>query len=179
MDDADQQPVLRRNVVLTGFMGTGKTTVGRLLAERLAYEFVDTDRMIETEHGPIPQIFAEHGEGTFRRFEREVAERLAGATGLVIATGGRMMVDPVNAEQLSATGTVVCLTASVDTILERVAADGSHATRPMLAGGDVRERVSALLAERAPAYARFRQVPTDGRVPDAIVDEVVGLLGSG
>lgn len=176
MDDAEPQFPPRRNVVLTGFMGTGKTTVGRLLAARLGYRFVDTDAVIEAEHGPIPQIFAEHGEGAFRRLEREVAARLATESGLVVSTGGRMLVDPVNAERLSSTGSIVCLTATVDTILERVNADGSQVTRPMLAGDDVRARVTDLLAERRPAYARFAQIATDDRDPRSIVDDVVRLV---
>lgn len=165
--------VSRRNIVLTGFMGTGKTTVGRALAQRLGFEFVDTDELIEAEHGPIPQIFAEFGEGHFRQLERDVALTLAGREGLVISTGGRMMVDPVNAETLRATGDVVALTATVDTIVERVGGDAAAATRPMLAGHDVRERITQLLAERAPAYARFVQVATDGRSPGEVADAVL------
>ena len=87
------------NVILTGFMGTGKTTVGRLLAERFDYEFVDTDRVIEQRHGPIPEIFRDHGEGEFRRLERDVADELSERDRLVISTGGRLMVDAVNAAQ--------------------------------------------------------------------------------
>lgn len=166
----------RRNVVLTGFMGTGKTTVGRLLAVRLGYEFVDTDAVIATRHGAIPTIFAELGEGAFRQFEREVAEELAAGSGLVVSTGGRMMIDAVNAEHLSATGDVFALTASLDTILARVDADGAAATRPMLAGDDVRARLGALLAERADGYARYRQVPTDDRTPDEVADEIASAL---
>ena len=80
-----------RNVVLTGFMGTGKSTVGRLLAERLGYEFVDTDQLIVERYGPIPEIFATDGEAAFRAYEREVAGELAERQGLVIATGGRAL----------------------------------------------------------------------------------------
>ena len=88
------------NVVLTGFMGTGKTTVGRLLADLLGYEFVDTDEVIEQRYGPIETIFRERGEDAFRTIEREVAGELAGADRRVISTGGRMMLDPVIAETL-------------------------------------------------------------------------------
>ncbi len=165
----------RRNVVLTGFMGTGKTTVGRALASRLGFEFVDTDAVIEAGHGPIPQIFAEHGEGRFRQLEREVAAALAEREGLVVSTGGRMLVDPVNADALGATGDIVCLTATVDTIVERVGA--TAAARPLLAGDDVPGRVRELLAERAPAYARFTQVATDGRSPRQIAAEVLAAVG--
>jgi shikimate kinase len=164
------------NVVLTGFMGTGKSTVGRLLAERLGYEFVDTDTLIEQRHGAIPQIFREHGEGEFRRHERDVADELAERERLVISTGGRLMVDAVNAARLGSTGDVFCLTATVDTILARVTADESPVERPLLAGTDVRSTVTQLLAERAPAYAGFDQVETDTRTPIEIADEIVDRI---
>ena len=164
-----------RNVVLTGFMATGKSTAGRLLADRLGYEFVDTDVVIERRHGPIPQIFAESGEDEFRRLERELAVELAERRGLVVATGGRMLVDRANADALEATGTVVCLTATVDTVLERVRSDGVEG-RPMLAGHDLRARVEELLAERRSSYRRFTQVSTDGRTPQAVCDAVMAVL---
>jgi shikimate kinase len=160
------------NVVLTGFMGTGKTTVGRLLAARLGYEFVDTDAIIEERHGPIPQIFAAHGERTFRTYEREVAAELAARDGLVIATGGRMMLDPVNAEALGTGAHVFCLTAHLDTILARVTAAGVADERPLLAGPDVEERIAHLLEARADAYAEFAQIATDLRSPAAVADEL-------
>lgn len=160
------------NVVLTGFMGTGKTTVGRRLAERLGFEFVDTDQLIEDRHGPIPVLFAMHGEEKFRRLEAAVAAELAGRTGHVIATGGRLMVDPDNAERLGSTGRVVCLVADVDTILARVSGP-EMASRPMLAGDDPRGRIVELLAERAAAYARFAAVDTRDRTPDEVVDAIV------
>ncbi len=166
-----------RNVVLTGFMGTGKTTVGRALAEHLGWEFVDTDQVIEERHGPITAIFAEEGEGAFRQYEREVASELAGRRRLVIATGGRMMIDAVNAQRLADTGEVVCLVASLDTILERVDVDGAGATRPLLRGGDVRTRIAALLAERADAYGVFHQVETDGRSPDELASAIAERIG--
>ena len=166
-----------RNVVLTGFMGTGKSTVGRALAELLGRKFVDTDQVIEDRHGPLPAIFAEEGEDAFRRYEREVASELADRRGLVIATGGRLMIDAVNAERLGATGDVVCLVASLDTILERVDVDGAGATRPLLRGDDVRARVAALLAERAAAYEAFPQVPTDGRSPAELAVAIAEHIG--
>ena len=164
------------NVVLTGFMGTGKSTVGRLLAARTGRTFVDTDHVIEGRHGPIPAIFAEHGEAAFRRMEHEVAAELAVRDGLVIATGGRLLLDPANAEVLQRTGRAFCLTASVDTILRRVAPGGHAPGRPMLAGPDARARVVALLAERADGYGAFEQVATDGRSPDEVVDDLVERL---
>lgn len=155
-------------------MATGKTTVGQVLATRLGYELVDTDAVIEDRHGPIPQIFVEYGEDEFRRLEHQVAVELAGRDGLVVSTGGRMLLDPANADALAATGDVFCLTATVDTIVERLTAVGTD-SRPMLAGHDLRERVTQLLAERASGYARFTQVPTDDRTPDQIADAVLAL----
>jgi shikimate kinase len=167
---------VRGNVVLTGFMGTGKTTTGLLLAERLGYEFVDTDAMIEARHGPIPDIFRDQGEAAFRRIEGEVAAELAEREGLVISTGGRMMVDTDNAAALAANGAVFCLTASVDTILARVTADDAMSGRPLLDTDDARGRIEQLLVERAAAYARFRQVDTNTRAPDAVADEIIEAL---
>lgn len=166
-----------RNVVLTGFMGTGKSTVGRALAARLGWEFVDTDQVIEQRYGPIATIFAEQGEGAFRRLERDVASELAERRRLVIATGGRMLVDAVNAQRLGETGDIVCLVASLDTILERVDADGAGATRPLLQGDDVRGRLTALLAERLEAYGAFHQVETDGRSPDELAVAIAEHIG--
>ncbi len=175
--DRPPDAALTRNIVLTGFMGTGKTTVGRRLATLLGAEFVDTDRTIEERHGPIPEIFREHGEGEFRRLEREVAAEVATQRGLVIATGGRMMVDAVNAEALGSTGDVFCLTASLDTIVRRLTSGRTHDERPMLAtgDGDVRERIAGLLEERADAYGRFVQIDTEGRSPDQVAASIIAL----
>ncbi len=166
----------RPSVVLTGFMGTGKTTIGRVLAERLGYDFVDTDAIIVDRHGPITEIFAEHGEDHFRALERELAAELAERDGLVVSTGGRMLVDPVNADVFERRHVVVALTATPDTIFLRVGGDRAADTRPMLAGGDVRARIAELLAERTAAYARFHQVATDDRWPNQIADEIVALV---
>ena len=89
-----------------------------------------------------------------------------------------MMVDAVNVQRLAATGDVFCLTATIDTILERVATGDGVASRPMLAGDDVRRRVERLLAERTEAYGAFRSIDTDGRSPAAVADEIVALVRS-
>jgi len=162
----------RRNVVLTGFMGTGKTTVGRVLADRLGYEFVDTDAVIEARHGPIPDIFAEHGEQAFRAMEHDVARELGERDGLVVATGGRLMLDPANAEALGRTGDVFCLTADVDEIVRRLVDDDGPTDRPLLAVDDPRARIAELLAERAEGYARFEQIPTADRSPTDIATSI-------
>ena len=161
-------------IVLTGFMGTGKSTIGRLLAQRLGLDFVDTDELIEARHGPIPGIFAAHGEDCFRSLERRLAEELGSRTGLVVATGGRFMLDPANRAAMEPGARVFCLEADVDEILRRVLAHGVD--RPLLEGPDPAARIAELLDERAAGYAAFEQVPTGGRRPAEIVDDIVERL---
>jgi len=170
--------VTDENIILTGFMGTGKSTVGHLLAGRLGRAFVDTDELIVARAGkPIADIFRDEGEGRFREMEAAVAEELAERRGLVIATGGRLMLDPDNAVALGATGPVFCLAAAPEEIMARVAAD--EARRPLLDVPDAERRVLALLQQRAAAYARFRPVPTDGRAPDAVAADIAATLAGG
>ncbi len=163
-------------MVLTGFMGTGKSTVGRLLASALGFEFVDTDSVIEERHGPIAQIFAEIGEAGFRDIERTVAAELGTCSDVVIATGGRLMLDPANVASLGRNASVFCLVASPEEILERVTADAARVERPLLAVDDPHQRILDLLDERRPAYERFTQIHTSGRAPADIAAELAALM---
>lgn len=162
-----------RNIVLTGFMGTGKTTVGKTLAEWVTFDFADMDSIIEQEAGKtIPEIFAAEGEAGFRERERETARRLAQGSKQVIATGGGTVKDPQNMEALRETGIIVCLTASVDTILQRTEAQGQ---RPLLddAGEDRKAAVEKLLAERDSLYKDADYIiETDGKTPDEVAGEI-------
>lgn len=153
-------------------MGTGKSTVGRALADLLGYDFVDTDDLIEIQHGPITDVFAAMGEAAFRSMERAVVNELADTRRCVIATGGRLMLDPDNVRRLCCTARVYCLTAPVDEIVQRVA-DGS-ADRPLLRSPNPAQRVAELLAERSAGYGRFAQVHTGGRAPASIAAEIIG-----
>ena len=158
--------------MLTGFMGTGKTTVGRLLAWRLNYAFVDTDKVVVLRDGrSIPQIFRQSGELVFRRLEAQVAEELAGGEGMVIATGGRLMLDARNAAVLSNNSFVFCLTASPEEIVSRVSPKDS--IRPLLDVPDPLLRVRELLAERAVGYAQFPQIDTNGKRPVTVAEEIM------
>lgn len=161
----------RPNLVLTGFMGTGKSTVGRQLATRLGYEFADTDEVISSVHGPIPAIFEQRGEAVFRQLERETAADLADRRGLVISTGGRLLLDPENAARLSRHGRVFCLTATIRTLTARL--ERSAPDRPLLAGGDLATRLAELLREREAGYARFEQVSTDDRGPSLVIEDIL------
>ena len=141
-----------RNIILTGFMGTGKSEVGKRLAALLGRKFIDTDTQIEKEEGmSIAQLFAERGEPYFRERERQMITRACREGGVVIATGGGAMVSAENAAQLKASGTVICLTAAPEVILNRVQKDE---TRPLLLGEDRLGRIRTLLSTRAAAYAK-------------------------
>jgi shikimate kinase / 3-dehydroquinate synthase len=166
----------KANIVLTGFMGTGKTTVGKLLARHLGYDFVDTDVLIEERAGKrIPEIFEQMGETAFREMEADLARELSGRQGVVISTGGRMMLDPDNAVALTRTGRVFCLVATPEEILERVTKDSDH-ERPLLAVSDPMERIVELMQARQEAYGRFPQLQTSRRSPDVVSKNLIGIL---
>jgi shikimate kinase len=139
-----------RNIVLVGFMGTGKTTVGKPLAQRLDMTFLDMDdEIVRREQMPVSRIFAEKGEPHFRALERALAVELAGRTGLVIGTGGGIVLNPDNIRDFSRTGLVVCLSLEPATIVERLAGDAS---RPLLAGDDKLRKIRDILDKRRPLY---------------------------
>ena len=167
-------------IVITGFMATGKSEVGRRLAAALGRPFVDIDALVEAAAGrPIHTIFATAGEATFRALERAAVERAAGVPEAVVATGGGTLLDPENCGRLAA-GTLICLTAAPEVILKRV---GDPASRPLLAGGNgggVLARIRGLLAERAATYATAAHtVDTTRLTIDQVVERVQALVVSG
>lgn len=163
-----------KHVVLTGFMAVGKTAVGRRLAKRLGYEFVDTDQLIEQQSGmSIAEMFERLGEARFREQERRVIADLAPAKPTVIATGGGTFVDEENRRKLKHLGVVVCLVTSLETILDRV---GRNDARP-LAQGDARRRLSELYELRKPAYGKADVlVETEGLTVDQAVSRVSAMI---
>lgn len=157
-----------RAIVLMGFMGTGKSEVGRRLAQRLGRAFLDTDQLVEERAGKrVAAIFADDGEATFRRLEREAVVDAAGRGGAVIAVGGGAVLDPDNVRCLRDAGMLVYLTARPEVILRRV---GDGTSRPLLRD-DPRGAVTRLLAERGPVYAGAADVTIDTSEQNA--DQVV------
>jgi shikimate kinase / 3-dehydroquinate synthase len=165
---------MRPNVVLIGFMGTGKTAIGEAAAARLGYSFVDTDAVIEAQAGrSISRIFAEDGEPAFRRLEAQVVTAVAAQGGSVIATGGGVPLSQENMRQLRRNGLVVALHAEPEAILARL---GAGVDRPLL-GADPEGNVRRLLKERAAVYGAADIVIETSSLPvEAAVDRVVAFV---
>lgn len=157
-------------------MGAGKSTVGRYLASRLSYHFVDTDHLIEERTGAdIPWIFDVEGEEGFRARETAALDSLQGVSRYIIATGGGVVVRPENHSRLKALGKVVYLTAAVEQLLARTSKDKK---RPLLQVADPRTRIEQLLRERGPLYQQLADLTlqTDGRGSKWVVQQVVHWL---
>lgn len=161
------------NIVLIGFMATGKSAVGRRVAERLGWSFFDTDDMIERQTGhTIADLFAKGGEPAFREMESKAVSLVAMMDKSVIATGGGVPLRSGNMDELERNGRVVLLTASPETIIKRL--DLGSVPRPLLAGTDPADRVKKLLAERQTVYARNSlSVATDGLDEKQVADLIV------
>jgi len=176
-------------LILTGFMATGKSSVGPLVARRLGWEFVDVDTIVIARAGkPIAQIFSDHGEAHFRGIEREAIAQLTddrrrcpnchGPFPEVISTGGGVLVDEANCAALKRVGVIVCLTARPEVIAARV--ERSKAKRPKLTEGgkSTLARIKELMAERADAYARADvQVDSSDVTVEQLADHVISAFG--
>jgi shikimate kinase len=138
------------NIALVGFMGVGKSTVGQILAGMLDFEFIDTDRVIETREGRrISEIFSQEGETRFRDLETGLIREYEIQQGLILSTGGGLVVRPENLASLQTHALIVCLWASPAVIYERVRYQGH---RPLLHTPDPQARIAELLEQRKPAY---------------------------
>lgn len=165
------------NLILCGMMGAGKTTVGIKIAEYTSRTWYDTDGLIVEKHGKIADIFAQYGEARFREIETETVKALAKQDGLVISTGGGLVLKQENNALLQQNGKIVYLRASLDTLAKRLHADG---TRPLLQAEEgLCDRLTRLLKERAPIYERVADfvVDVDGKTPEEIAKEIIEIAG--
>ncbi|MBP1624026.1 MAG: aroK-1 [Acidobacteria bacterium] len=165
----------KSNLILCGFMATGKSSVGKRLAEMTGYEFLDMDEAIEADEGmTIPEIFASRGEAVFRELECRMVDQVAQRRKCVVATGGGTTVNPQNLETLRRCGILINLTADIQTILLRA---GSGEDRPMLQQGDRVERIRTLLQNRAEAYGKADfAVDTSSRSIEEVAQLIVNRL---
>lgn len=165
---------MKRHILLIGLPGSGKTTVGRLVAERLGTGFVDSDMIIVRKmQMPIARIFAMHGEIKFREMEKEAMDQALAGPPSVLAPGGGWAVQPGQLEAARQSGFVVYLKTMVVTASKRAESD---TTRPVLAGEDPVEQMRKLLKEREPFYSMAdAEVKNDNKTPEAAADEVVAL----
>jgi len=172
-------PRAMKNIYIVGFMGTGKTVVGRALARKLRVDFVDLDSSIEAkENAAIAEIFKSRGEEYFRRIEKESLAAVCGKNMTVVSCGGGIVLDPENMARMKETGTCICLTASPQEILKRI---GVTTHRPLLRSGDPLERIQSLLSDRDAAYRRADILidTTDLSVQEIVETVIRKLLPAG
>lgn len=169
------------SIALIGYRGTGKTTVAQQLALRLGWDWVDADVEIELRAGKsIAAIFSDDGEQAFRDLESDVVADLCGRKQCVLALGGGAVLREANQAAIAGCGAVVWLTASVDTLVARIAGDATtSARRPNLTNAGGRQEVARLLAVRTPIYRACAtlEVDTEGKAPAEIAGEIIAALG--
>ena len=168
---------MKTNIALIGFMGTGKTVVGRLLAKKLDKQFIELDELIARKAGqPIPEIFRREGETGFRELEIETTREVAGRKNTVIACGGGIVLNKINIDRLREECVIVCLTASPEVILKRTSGDKD--SRPLLAVDDRSRQIKELLQYRKPYYERAADiiVNTSRLKTEAVVERIIEKL---
>ena len=171
-----------RNIILVGFMGSGKSSVGRALSLRCGWPRVDADEIIVSRAGkPIADIFRDSGEEAFRDLERTVMKDLCQQSGRIISGGGGSFIDEENRRIMLDCGAVFYLSARPETIQLRVTgANPSAPVRPLLAGGEPLERIKGLLAQRTPAYSQAHHtIETDQLSPGQVAEAILKICGPG
>jgi len=168
---------MRTGIALIGFMGTGKTVVGKRLAEKLGKEFIELDALIEKKAGKsIPEVFRRDGEIRFRELEIEATREVAAKKNVVIACGGGIVLNKINVDRLQQECVIVCLTASPAVILRRTSGDKDG--RPLLAVADREKQIKELLKFRQPYYARSAKmtINTSRMSINAAADKIIADL---
>jgi shikimate kinase len=164
------------NLYLLGFMGTGKTSIGDLLARKTKKYFVDMDILIEDQQKKtISKIFEQNGEGAFREIEKKLLNKLSKEKDLIVGTGGGIIIDQDNVDIMKSTGTRILLTASPQTIFKRLESD---TTRPLLKKGNKLENIEKILSDRASKYEQAADivVDTDSKSVQEIVEGIAKVL---
>ena len=164
-----------KNIVLTGFMGTGKTTIGKELSKLLNMRLVDIDAEIEkAQKMKINDIFRIYGEQYFRDVETDMIKKLSSEKKIIISTGGGAVLRDENMEALKENGIIFCLNASTETIMERTARSED---RPLLKVENPKEKISEMLSLRRPFYEKAgNMIETDCKTPLEIVAEIIGII---
>ena len=165
------------NLILCGMMGAGKTTVGIKVAELTGRRWYDTDGLIVDKYGKIADIFEYYGEAHFRKLETEIVKDLAKMDGLIISTGGGLVLKKENNVVLQENGKIIFLRASLDTLSKRLKVNGE---RPLLQTSteSIRDRLEKLMKERTPVYEHVAdyRVDVDGKTPEEIAREIITLV---
>ena len=166
---------MKKNIVITGFMGTGKSVTAKELARKLKMEFIDMDQIIEEVQGvSISDIFARYGEKYFREQENKLVKKLSQKENTVIATGGGTLLSSENRRMLGQAGEIVCLYADSQTIYHRVKGKGE---RPLLKGENILNKINLLLEERRKIYGNIKwKINTTNFTTQEVVDKIIHLL---
>lgn len=167
-----------KNIILIGFMGTGKSSVGALLASKLGASFIDLDNAVESKYDmTISEMFEKYGEDFFRKCEKETVKEIASRKNTVIATGGGTVKDEENREILSDCGFIVALKASADVVYERTVKEGTRPLLDNLNEVDRRKKIADLMQERQSIYETADlSILTDDMSPMQAVDEIMRFL---
>ncbi|GAG57602.1 unnamed protein product [marine sediment metagenome] len=166
---------MRESIVITGFMGTGKSIVAEELARKLGMEFIDMDQIIEERQGmSIADIFARYGEKYFRAQENKLVKELSQKENMVIATGGGTLLSSDNTRILSQKGNIICLYADSQAIYNRVKRKNN---RPLLNGENILDKINHLLIERKKIYDNIKwKIDTTNFTTQGVVDKIINLL---
>ena len=166
---------MANNIYIIGFMGAGKTSVGKALAGRLSRDFVDLDDVIEASQSTgIADIFAQKGEPYFRKVEKQALKETAAKQDLIVACGGGIVLDEDNINLMRKTGKIICLQARADIVLDRTK---GYAHRPLLNVSDPKAKIDELLSLRAPFYAKADYtIDTSDLSLDKVVDKILDMI---
>ena len=164
----------RQNIILVGFMGTGKTVVGQALASALGFKYIDTDLMVEAEaKKSIPEIFNTEGEPAFRKYEKQAIQMITHLKGYVVATGGGAVMMDENIAAMKKAGLLICLYATPEVIFERTRHDNY---RPLLQTHDPMKRIKSLLNIRMPQYKKADHlIDTSDLSVDKVVEKIISI----